>query len=191
MSFLAFRTRGLVYDRHSINICFYNGGACSEWERRKGDWEKEGKLHNGVCDLVCIYCSGKIMQLNASKDWDEGGGRDLLVSYHLALGHLTAFLHCFCLFFSVSFTLYSHFGKSPFLDTRKRIQGYSLNFQTINLQSSPSGHNLNVETLQWALKIWKNLGHTVEKIYLIHLHRKAMRSLVRVWRWVIIAKILI
>lgn len=55
-----------------------------------------------------------------------------------------------------------------------------LSFQTVNLQNSTSGHNLNVKTLQWALKIWKNLGHRVKKIYPVHSHRKAMRSLVRV-----------
>ena len=104
MSSLVFCTHGLVYDRHSINNCFYYGVECSEWERRKGDWEKEGKLHkNGVCGLVCIYCSGKIMQLNANKDWGEGGGRDILVSYLPAVGHLTAFFHCCCLFFSEIF----------------------------------------------------------------------------------------
>lgn len=78
------------------------GNVVSEKEER--DWEKEGNLHkNGVCGLVCSYSSGKIMQLNASKDWGEGGGRDILVSYLPVVGQLTGFLHCCCLFFSEIF----------------------------------------------------------------------------------------
>lgn len=33
------------------------------------------------------------MQLDASKDWGEGGGGGIFVSYHLAVEHVTAFLH--------------------------------------------------------------------------------------------------
>lgn len=103
---LAFSTYGLVHYRHSINICCcYQGVECSEWERgRKGYWEKENKLHkNGVCGLVCIYCLGKIMQLDVKKVWGEGSDRDFFVSYHPAVEHVTAFLHCCFLFFSVIF----------------------------------------------------------------------------------------
>lgn len=38
---------------------------------------KKGKLHEkGACGLVSIYYLYKIMQLDASKDWGEGNGRD-------------------------------------------------------------------------------------------------------------------
>lgn len=130
MSSLAFRTHGLVYDRHSINICFYYGGECSEWERRRRDWDKEGNLHkNGACGLVCSYRSGKIMQLNASKDWGVGGGRDILVSYLPGVGQWQVFSIVVACFSERSFTLYSHFGKSPFLDARTELSTCKLTEQ--------------------------------------------------------------